>query len=134
MPFELGSFSLGVLAGSAITILSEHLLARVRDVEGRSAENFNEKAIALAEILTRERIEPSPGSNIDFVPFSLVLGKRELSKFNKCVAEYESAKESAELKPYDNSGPFIVIGSGRYQDSAPIVAAIDKLLKFTKRR
>lgn len=134
MPIELESFSLGAIAGSALTIFTSHLLAKIRDIESRGAKDFNEKAIALAEILTRERIEPSPGSNIDFVPFRLVLGNRELKRFDKCVAKYKSEKESAKIDGHGDNGELVRMGSGSFQDSTSIKEAIDNLLKFTKRK
>ena len=133
MPIELGSFSLGAAAGSTLTVFISHILVRIRDIEGRSAKDFNEKSAVLADILARERIEPNPESNIDFIPFSLVLRNRELKKFDKCVEKYELAKKSAQIFHY-NDDTLCIIGSGRYYDSAPIIAAIDNLLKFTKRK
>jgi len=134
MPVELGSFSIGFVAGGAVVGVINHFLAKSRDEESRTAKDFNAAADIMADILRKERNCPTPGSNIDFFAFRRVLYKRDLARFDKCIEEYERAIKSAQIKHYDNSGGLVICGQGRFYDEAPIVAAIDKLLEFTKRK
>lgn len=133
MPIETGSFSFGFVAGGAVVGVINHFLAKSRDIESRGAKDFNDAADALAEILTNERSDPSTSSNIDFFALRRVLNDNELLRFNKCVTEYESVKENSPIK-YDDEGSIYVRSSGRYKDTKEIVAAIEKLLTFTKRK
>jgi hypothetical protein len=133
MPIEIGSFSLGVVTGGIVVGIINHFLAKSRDMEERAAKDFNAMADVLAEILSRERDSPSPHSNIDFYAFRRVLNKRELSRFNKCVEKYEITKNNAAID-YSKSDGMYCGGSAHYLDPIPIIAAIDKLLKFTKRK
>lgn len=55
MPIELGSFSLGAVAGSAVGGIIGHLLTGVRDKKSRDARDFNEVAEVMAEILRKEK-------------------------------------------------------------------------------
>jgi hypothetical protein len=131
MPLELGSFSLGAVAGGVAVGFFNHYLAKSRDEENRTAKDFNEIADPLSVILENERDAPSTLGNIDFTAFRRVLSERELKRFNACVAEYEKAKENSSI--VSDSGNFVRLG-GSYKDTSEIAAAVDKLLKFTKRR
>lgn len=110
-----------------------HFLAKSRDIEDRVGKDFNAVADVLAEILTKERDSPNQNSNIDFLDFRCVLNKRGLSSFDKCIKEYEKAKNDAPLFYSKDCGELVVVGCF-YQDNTPIIAVIDKLLKFTKRK
>ena len=132
MPVELGSFSFGFVAGGAVVGVINHFLAKSRDVESRTAKDFNEAADTLAEILKNEKVLPTPTSgNIDFFAFRRVLRQRELARFDKCVEEYENARKSAETRHNQNDGFGSLL---RYHDITPIVAAIEKIEAFTKRK
>lgn len=133
MPIELGSFSLGAVAGGAIVGGINHLLTRIRDKENRTVKDFNEAANILAVTLTKERDMPNTNENIDFFAFRRVLSEKDLKRFNALVEEYESAKENSEIK-YDDANSVYARSSGRYKDTALIITAIDKLLKFTSRK
>lgn len=134
MPIEIGSFSLGVVAGGLAVGIINHFLAKSRDIEGRAAKDFNAVADVLAEFLTKERDSLNPNSNkIDFSPFRRVLNKRELSRFDKCVEKYEKAKRDAVID-YSKSDGIYCGGSAFYHDPTPIIAVIDELLKLTKRK
>lgn len=134
MPIEIGSFSLGMVAGGAIVGVINHFLAKSRDIEARAAKDFNVVADALAEILIKERSSPNPSSNIDFSAFRRVVNQRELSSFDKCIEEYNKTKNDTVINDYKDSGPLVRLGSVSYHDPTPIIAAIDKLLKFTIRK
>ena len=140
MPIELGSFSLGAVAGSAVGGIIGHLLTGVRDKKARDAKDFNEVAGPIAEILRKERRFPTPGSKIDFANFRRVLSNGELRRFDKTVEEYEKAKEEEKDNVYAPVD-FTIGEEGRfmntdryYHDSSSIKAAIDRLLKFTERK
>jgi hypothetical protein len=133
MPIEIGSFSIGVVAGGIAVGIINHYLAKSRVIEDRAAKDFNAVADVLDKILTTERDSPSPRSNIDFYPFRRVLSKRDLISFDKCVEKYEKTKKDA-VVDYTKSDEIICGGYPFYQDPTPIISEIDKLLKFTKRK
>lgn len=115
---------------STIGIFIGNWLAIGRD----KRKEFNETADILAEIITKERGNLYPISNvIDFYAFRRILGKRELIRFDKCVEKYEKTKNDAVIDYSKADGPFCG-GSPYYHDPIPIIATIDKLLKFTKRK
>ncbi len=126
MPIEPGSFSFGVVAGGSVVALINHFLAKSRDVESRQIEYFNYVAGALNSDLVKERGEPSPLTKIDFNPIKSAFDKRTLNSFDSCVAVYHrTRKENLKRDEY---------GGCYFHDTAPIVAAIDELLKFTVRK
>lgn len=133
MPIELGSFALGTVVGGVVVQYANHLLAKSRDKESREAKDFNAAADALDEVLAKERTSPVPGAEIDFYPFRRVLKGQDLTRFNQCVEEYERTVHDAEIYFQEYAGS-IVLGSGRYKDTKLVIAAIDKLLEFTKRK
>ena|SRR3990172_498948 len=133
MPIEIGSFSLGVVVGGIAVGIINHFLAKSRDAQDRIAKDFNAVADVLDEILTKERDSPRASSNIDFYPFRRILSQRELIRFDKCVKEYEKAKNDAPRFYSQDCGGIVVVGCF-YQDSTPIITIINKLLKFTKRK
>ena len=133
MPIEIGSFSLGVVAGGIAVGIVNHYLAKSRVIEDRAAKDFNAAADILAVTLTKEMESPNPHSNIDFYAFRRVLNKRELCSFDKCVEKYEKTKKDAVID-YTKPDGIFPGGSEFYQDPTPIVSEINKLLKFTKRK
>lgn len=140
MPIEVGSFSLGAVAGavvgSLVTAVAAHFLAKDRDAQNRHIEVFNREADALAKVLREERESPHSSCKPDFSAFRRVLKDRELAKFDKAVEAYSSAKANARLT-IDQvlQGDVVrVSGHSSYVDPAPIVTAVDKLLEFTKRK
>ena len=135
MPFEMGSFSLGFVAGGLVIQLGNHLLAKSRDKESRDVKDFNAAADILAEFLIKERCGPMPATNFDFSAFRRVLKGKELREFDEAVAEYHGTRRNAEIIFPNDPGPLVRIGgTGFYRDVNPIVATIDKLLLFTTRR
>jgi len=136
MPIEYGSFSLGAIAGSFATAIVAHLLATDRDTRNRHIEVFNKEADALARVLREEREYPHSGCDPDFSAFRRVLKKRELVKFDKAVETYNSAKANAQLTIDEilQGGVVRVSPYSSYKDPEPIIAAVDRLLVFTKRR
>ena len=137
MPVEYGIFSLGALTGGAVVAGISHLLAKSRDGQSRHAKDFNEVAGVLAEILTKEKNCPSQLADPDFFAFRRVLGRRELPRFDQCIVEYQKVKKNAEIAHVPDESDSVLCrigGSGWYRDAAPIVASIDKLLEFTKRK
>jgi hypothetical protein len=127
MPIELGSFSIGSVAGTIVGGIAGHYLTKVRDKEARDIRDFNVAAEGLAKILEIEKVLPTPASgNIDFFAFRRVLGPRDLTRFDICVEEYETARKNAKTISKET-----LI---RYHDITPIVAAIEKMETFTKRK
>jgi len=133
MPIEIGSFSVGFVVGGAIVGTINHFLAKSRDIENRTIQQFNEAADDLAKILTDERSSPNPNRNIDFFNFRRVLSKRSLRRFDKCVEKYEKTKNDSPTSYSQESGDVVIIGT-HYHDNSPVIAEIDNLLKFTKRK
>lgn len=136
MPIELGSFSLGAGVGSLITAVAGHYLAKTRDAQNRYIEVFNREADALAQVLREERESPHSSCTPDFSAFRRVLKNPELAKFDNAVETYSSAKANARLT-IDQvlQGDVVRIsGHSSYVDPAPIIAAVSKLLEFTKRK
>lgn len=134
MPIDLGSFSLGTLAGSLIGVWAGHHLANVRDKNKRDAEDFNQAAELLAQTLKAERTGPKPTTNIDFNPFQRVLDKKELVNFNRCVDGYNQARSKPDNICTDESGNPMSVGRWYYKNPNPIVEEIDKLIKFTEKK
>jgi len=140
MPIEYESFSLGAGVGATLgilaTALTNHVLATVRDARNRHIEVFNKEADALARVLREEREYPHSGCDPDFSAFRRVLKSRELAKFDQAVEAYNSAKANAQLTIDDilQSNIVRISGHSSYKDPAPIIAAVDWLLAFTKRR
>lgn len=133
MPVEFGSFSVGFVAGGAVVGVINHFLAKSRDIESRTAKDFNETADIMADVLRNERNCPSTDSNIDFFAFRRVLNQRELSRFDRCVEKYKKAKEDSAIKCDDENSVY-ARSSGRYQDPTSIISVLDELLEFTKRK
>ncbi|SRR6266568_54519 len=131
-PYQLaliaGGFTiLGALLGNWLS----HYFSGNRD----RRKEFNDAADILDAILRKERKYPSPSTIIDFSAFRRVLKDQKLSSFDICVEEYKTTIINAQIEHYPFEGEgFLVAGSGRFQDKAPIVAALDKLLEFTKRK
>ena len=103
-------------------------------------KEFNEAAEIMFEDLRKERKFPTLESSIDFDKFRRVLNDREKRLFNKCIKEYEKVKAEQKNNVY-SPVDFCIGYEGRfamadysYQDSTPIKAAIDNLLKFTERK
>lgn len=136
MPIEFGSFSLGFIAGSLIIATASHFLAKSRDAQNRHIDVFNKEADALAKVLREEREYPHSSCEPGFSAFRRVLKSRELAKFDQAVEAYTSAKTSAQLTIDDilQSNIVRISGHSSYKDPAPIIAAVDRLLVFTKRR
>lgn len=79
MPININDvviFSAGGAVGYLVRTFIDHNLAKSRDAESRSANDFNEAADIMADILRKERECPSPGSNIDFFAFRRTLSQR----------------------------------------------------------
>lgn len=119
---------------ACVGFLAGALLGNWLSIGQEKRKEFNLIADPLAEALTQVRALPTADHTIDFFQFRRTLNRWELFRFDKCLEEYEKAKMNAQLKTYDNGGPLLIVGSGRYQDTTKIVAAIDKLLQFTKRK
>lgn len=117
---------------TCIGFLAGTLLGNWLAIGQEKRKEFNQIADPLSEALTQVREFSTCDNTLDFFMFKRVLNRWELFRFNKCLKNYERAKEKAEPEPYDNSG--IILSGGRYKDTKDIVAAIDKLLTFTKRR
>ena len=118
---------------SLLTFFTGLILGNWLSVGRDKRKEFNVAADVLDKILTDERYSPRPNSAIDFYPFRRVLSKGDLVRFDKCVEEYEKAKTDAPRFYSQDCGGLAVVGCF-YQDSTPIIAVIDKLLKFTKRK
>jgi hypothetical protein len=97
-------------------------------------QDSNKAADILAEELIKERRGPHPFTNIDFSLFKRVLTKREETRFDRCVEEYQQTKRKAEIKYDPNNTDLTHPSCCWYHDANPVVLAIDKLLKFTKRK
>jgi hypothetical protein len=134
MPIELGSFSLGSVAGTIVGGIAGHYLTKVRDKEARDIKDFNTAAEVLAGVLILERRGPMPTCNIDFSIFRRVLIGKELIDFDKCVEEYHRSISQAKIIYANDGGDLMRVGASWYQDANPIITEIDKLLEFTKRK
>lgn len=135
MPIGLGDVALGTIAVGAIGYVINHSLTKSRDKESRDIKDFNEQANILGLALEKMKKELSPfNDNIDFLPFRRVLTEKEQISFDVAVLEYEKSRENADVESHDNSGHDVIIIGCYYSDPKRIIAAIDKLLKFAKRR
>lgn len=135
MAIEIGSFSLGFIAGGIIVGFFNHLLAKSRDGEKMKNEQFNKSADNLYEILIKEKNNPSPRSNIDFSMFRRELNSRQRIRFDKCVDDYRIAIKKSKIDyPWDVDDSLQRISSGFYRDPSLITESIDRILSFTKRK
>jgi hypothetical protein len=118
---------------SIVTLLLGFLIGNHLAIGRDRRKEFNAAADVMDGILTKERDILNPSSTIDFYAFRRVLNKSELSSFDKCLEKYEEAKKDAVIN-YSKPDGIITGGSAYYQDPTPIMAEINKLLKFTKRK
>lgn len=119
--FDPWSFCTGAI-GSGISIYATHRFSSYRD----KTKRFNEASDIFNAALMKERLNPSPVCKIDFDPFRRELNRRKLASFDVCVTGYNRAREQ-NMSRDDYGGCF-------FQDVAPVICEIDKLLKFTGRR
>lgn len=133
------TFGAGAIVGALFMRIIDNILARQRTTEDRNIRYHNEAADGLDAILRKVTKCPSPtNTKIDFSEFRRVLKGTELTRFDRCVEEYETAVKNTPIEHYPefDNNPLQVIGSGHFNryDRAPIIAAIDKLREFTKRK
>jgi len=111
-----------------VGFLAGHFLAIGRD----RRKEFNDAADALAKILSKEKVFPNPqGCIIDFSTFRRVLSNKELSRFDRCVVEFENAKKDTKTNINHNNGRDALM---LYHNTSSIITAIEKLEEFTKRK
>lgn len=136
MPIEVGSFSLGAVVGTLIGAIASHFLTKSREAQNRHIDVFNREADALAKVLREERESPHSSCMPDFSAFRRVLKNRELTKFDKGIEAYSSAKANAQLTIDQilQGDAIRISGYSSYIDPAPIIVAVDQLLEFTKRK
>ena len=123
MPIELGSFSLGSVAGCAVGALVSHFLTKSRNTEGRRIKEFNEAAAKFRTAFKDELLALNPALShnstdtaefletaldkhrhavFDFKPF---LSSESVQGFDKAWNEYYR---------YDNAPKNIIHGLNKY--------------------
>lgn len=123
MPIELGSFSVGSVVGTIVGAIAGNFFAIGRDWR----KEFNETADDIFTKLTDEHRHIGNFNGVTKIEFQLFRRRMHLwnrGRFDHCVEEYYEAKRVKHRKETEGF---------HHQGTPEIRAAIEKLLKFTKR-
>ncbi len=118
MAIELGSFSLGVVAGGLVVGIANHFLAKSRTIEDRNTKAFNVAAERFRDAFTEEiasiqsRTQGTRPDNDEILEaafqkhlraineFRRFISEQDISAFNEAWDEYHTVDGEHYLKQY----------------------------------
>lgn len=105
MPIELGSFSLGSIAGGIVGAIAGHYLTKSRNTEERKAKIFNAAASAFRDAFAPELSaikNPSFDETVEPVDLGTLL-RNAFDKHRTAVTEFRRSLEGSRQREFDRA-------------------------------